>query len=84
MRVEIVRSRAVATFDERALVTDSLTAGVCLTLTKKAPESFVLRTEAGETDIKSGSDAVVVRFESASGHEDALTQGVDIAQQGLD
>jgi hypothetical protein len=74
----------VATFDDRGLVTDSLTAGLSLTLTKKAPESFVLGVGSDEVDVKDGSDALIVRMESASSYEDALNRGVDLAQRGLD
>jgi hypothetical protein len=77
-------TRAVSTFDDRELVTSSLTAGLSLTLTGKAPESFVLGVGSEEVDIKDGSDALVVRMESASSYEDALNRGVDIAQRGLD
>jgi hypothetical protein len=80
----LVEFMPMATFDERPLVDGPLTSGVSLVLTRRPPESHVLRLGGGEIDVRQGSDALVVRTRTSGGYLDVLNRGVEVAQQGLD
>jgi hypothetical protein len=66
------------------MVAGSLTSGVSLVLSRRAPESYVLQLDTAEIDLRGGSDALVVRMEDAGTYSETLDRGVAVAQRGLD